>query len=329
MNVPKISVIVPVYNVEKYLCKCIDSILCQTFADFEVLLIDDGSSDRSGIICNEYSLKDSRVRVFHQENKGVCAARNLGLEMKIAPWFTFIDSDDYVSPNYLSNLISMATNGSEIDLIQSSHIVKDSCIEMPQRCVNNRIITNDMGVILKKIRGLCCCKLFKTSIERTFQIRFDIGISIAEDLCFVLNYLKHVSLVCFTEDIDYYYVIREGSATKINHKPEVLYKQFHLEFELITELNNIYQISEQTMSYRKALLAKSLMNYISSLYLDKTQIKKHESIKAIPSLELSVLAYFHSKILLKNIIASLLFNHCWKYAFILLDIMYMIKQIIK
>ena len=94
---PKISVIVPVYNVEKYLHRCVDSILAQTFNDFELLLIDDGSKDKSGAICDEYAAKDSRVRVFHKENGGVSSARNLGLENAKGDWIIFIDSDDWIA----------------------------------------------------------------------------------------------------------------------------------------------------------------------------------------------------------------------------------------
>lgn len=85
---PKISVIVPVYNTEKYLHRCVDSILAQTFTDFELLLIDDGSTDSSGAICDEYAQKDSRVRVFHKENGGASSARNLGLDNATGEWIT-------------------------------------------------------------------------------------------------------------------------------------------------------------------------------------------------------------------------------------------------
>ena len=98
---PKISVIVPVYNTEKYLHRCIDSILAQTFTDFELLLIDDGSKDNSGAICDEYAAKDSRVRVFHKENGGVSSARNLGLDNVRGEWVTFVDSDDWVEKEYI------------------------------------------------------------------------------------------------------------------------------------------------------------------------------------------------------------------------------------
>ncbi|MDR0422523.1 MAG: glycosyltransferase, partial [Proteiniphilum sp.] len=102
---PMISVIVPVYNVEKYLRKCLESILAQTYTSFELLLVNDGSTDGSGQICDEYAQKDSRVQVFHQENKGVSRARNLGLERAKGKWVAFIDSDDWVDSTYLEHLL--------------------------------------------------------------------------------------------------------------------------------------------------------------------------------------------------------------------------------
>ena len=104
---PKISVIVPVYNVEKYLCRCIDSILAQTFTDFELLLIDDGSKDSSGEICEEYAGKDARIRVFHRQNGGVSTARNLGIDKAKGEWIYFVDSDDVVLPSALGTFCSL------------------------------------------------------------------------------------------------------------------------------------------------------------------------------------------------------------------------------
>lgn len=113
---PKISVIVPVYKAEKYLHRCVDSILAQAFTDFEVLLIDDGSPDRSGEICDGYAKKDSRVRVFHKENGGVSSARNLGLENAVGEWIWFVDSDDTVEANALNiiNTYIENTDGREL-----------------------------------------------------------------------------------------------------------------------------------------------------------------------------------------------------------------------
>ena len=101
-----ISVIVPVYNAEKYLHRCINSILAQTFVDIELLLIDDGSTDSSSVICDKYAKKDQRVRVFHKENGGVSSARNLGLDNAQGEWIAFVDGDDWVKETYLSNLLS-------------------------------------------------------------------------------------------------------------------------------------------------------------------------------------------------------------------------------
>ena len=101
---PQISVIAPVYNVEKYLHACLDSILAQTFTDFELILIDDGSPDSSGKICDEYAEKDNRIRVFHQENQGQAAARNFGVSQAKAEWIHFVDSDDLIHPQMLEIL---------------------------------------------------------------------------------------------------------------------------------------------------------------------------------------------------------------------------------
>ena len=105
---PKISIIVPVYKVEKYLCRCLDSIVAQTFTDWECILIDDGSPDNSGKICDEYAEKDGRFRVIHQENAGVSAARNAGLDAARGEWIGFVDSDDWVESNMYEYLYNNA-----------------------------------------------------------------------------------------------------------------------------------------------------------------------------------------------------------------------------
>lgn len=116
---PQISVIVPVYKVEKYINRCVDSILAQTFTDFELILVDDGSPDNCGAICDEYAAKDSRVRVIHQKNGGLSAARNAGIDWVFAnsdsEWIAFVDSDDWIHPMYLDALFS-AVSQSKLDV---------------------------------------------------------------------------------------------------------------------------------------------------------------------------------------------------------------------
>ena len=109
---PKISVIVPVYNVEAYLKRCVDSILAQTYTDFELILVDDGSPDNCPAMCDEYALQDRRVKVIHQQNGGLSAARNAGIDWGFqnsnSEWFSFVDSDDCVHPKYLEALLNAA-----------------------------------------------------------------------------------------------------------------------------------------------------------------------------------------------------------------------------
>ena len=114
---PKISVIVPVYKAEAYLHRCVDSILAQTFQDFEVLLIDDGSPDRSGEICDEYARKDKRVRVFHKENGGVSSARNMGLDNARGEYVCFVDSDDWLDEEMFAIICSFFLSNKQIDIL--------------------------------------------------------------------------------------------------------------------------------------------------------------------------------------------------------------------
>lgn len=111
----KISVIVPIYNVANYLRTCVDSILASTFTDFELVLIDDGSTDASGSICDEYASRDSRVNVIHQENKGMSIARNLGIEKSAGKYISFVDADDVIAPSMLQQLIYALESGPNYD----------------------------------------------------------------------------------------------------------------------------------------------------------------------------------------------------------------------
>ena len=138
-----ISVIVPVYKVEPYLARCVDSILAQTYTDFELILVDDGSPDNCGIICDEYAKKDSRVRVIHQQNGGLSAARNAGLEAAKGSFITFIDSDDFIDQHALEQLYgALASNKADVAVsaffrfTNESEITAPNQIEAGVRCIS-------------------------------------------------------------------------------------------------------------------------------------------------------------------------------------------------
>ena len=188
---PKISVIVPVYNVEKCLHRCVDSIREQTFTDFELLLIDDGSKDRSIQICDEYAAKDSRVRVFHKSNGGVSSARNLGLDNARGEWIAFCDADDHVCNNWLEVLID---NAREDSLIITGFTIVDYKKQQKENYgfdVNGSV-KSVFGVFYSsKFPGVTWNKLYSLKKIADNDIRFNENISYQEDEEFVFSYLLH------------------------------------------------------------------------------------------------------------------------------------------
>lgn len=193
---PKISVIVPVYKVEEYLHRCVDSILSQSFTDFELILVDDGSPDNCGKICDEYAQKDSRVRVFHKPNGGVSSARNLGLDNAKGEWITFIDSDDYVEPGFL--IIPSTIRGDL--LIQNYKVLYDNGYTKKTEFINEFIsetqILDYLGShIVERIFRVPWAKFFKREIIVNNGIVFTEGIRIGEDTLFLLDYLCHIKSI--------------------------------------------------------------------------------------------------------------------------------------
>lgn len=191
---PIVSVIVPVYNAEKYLHRCIDSILKQTFTDFELLLIDDGSKDESGKLCDEYALNNSNVFVFHKENSGVASARNYGLDKACGKWITFIDSDDWVDDEYLYSLLQ----GRDTQMSVCSYLVEGSdekwyCDIPDVRLSNMKSVETWLFEYFKyKLRAPWGI-LYSREIIESNSLRYDITMTIGEDLLFNLKYIAHIS----------------------------------------------------------------------------------------------------------------------------------------
>lgn len=219
MKQSKISIIVPVYNAEKYLRHCLDSILNQSFKDFELLLIDDGSKDRSGKICDEYAEKDKRVSVLHQVNQGVSVARNVGLEHAQGEWIYFPDSDDIVVENALEIMMKMCVE--DIDYVMCGYEVYDengSCsYAIPER--QERVISREDALMEMfaptdyRYQGYLWNKLFRASITRDNSLRFVKGIKFNEDRLYNVEYLCRIKgNVAYTTVPVYHYVERSSSA---------------------------------------------------------------------------------------------------------------------
>lgn len=215
---PKISVIVPVYNTAKKLPRCIDSILAQTFTDFELLLIDDGSNDKSGNICDEYAGKDKRIQVFHKENGGASSARNIGLDNARGTYICFCDADDFVEKNWLSTFsLSIAKSEMVIcgfNIFRAGQYVMDN--RMPE--------LNDKLSIIQylennNISGYLWCKCFKKEIIDKYHIKFNEKFIIWEDLDFIYRYWCHANIIKMNPNITYNYFMPDLSvkyASKIS-----------------------------------------------------------------------------------------------------------------
>lgn len=183
-----VSVIVPVYNAEKYLYRCINSILSQTYTNFELLLINDGSKDNSGTICDEYSVKDIRVRVFHKENGGASAARNYGLDKAIGEYICFIDADDWVDEDYIEQLLPTDNE----DMVVCSFMYDTMEIFHLSDIVRDKQDIGDNLHILIDHMAVCSpwCKIMRRDIIEEHKIRFDINVSAGEDMLFICDYFS-------------------------------------------------------------------------------------------------------------------------------------------
>lgn len=218
---PKISIIVPVYKVEEYLPRCIDSILDQTFTDFELILIDDGSPDNCGAICDEYAKKDRRIVVIHKDNAGVSSARNDGLEISKGEYILFCDSDDFVSKEWCKIMYEIISQ-SNIDL----GICGYSYCDINGNIANSKIVFNNNNLFVEKknffslymnnLINMPWNKIYRKKIITESRIFFDESIDYNEDLLFVLHYIQCCKgdFAVVNEALNYYRTGIDGSLTK-------------------------------------------------------------------------------------------------------------------
>ena len=213
----KISVIVPVYNVEAYLERCVESILQQTYTHFELILINDGSTDSSGQICDHLASQYENIKVYHIENAGVSNARNMGIQLATGSWVTFIDSDDFVTQDYLATLAS-AVEGLNVGFVIAPlhHIKNGIVIDLPPHSGKTELWSTEetMKELLMTTRTsfFPVAKLFKRDLLA--DEKFNTNYHLAEDALFLTELLLKTRCSCvFIDKPVYYYDHREGSAT--------------------------------------------------------------------------------------------------------------------
>lgn len=294
----KISIIIPVFNLENYLSKCINSVLAQSYKNFEVIIVDDGSTDNSAKIIDSYAEKDNRIIPVHIKNGGVSNARNIALDKAIGKYVYFLDGDDYIEADTLEIL---KNNIEGFDLVQASYdrVYKNGNVD---RCISDdKILENKDAVLgsyfLKKITDSSWNKLFIK--ENIGTLRFDVNLKVAEDALFVYEYIKTVKRIKLISNVTYHYYIHEGSCmnSKLSEKhffpielcdmllPEckgnkTLYKKWvTLESNLCCSLiysivsSNCEQYYYKLKDLRKRIVTKKRYIFFSGYYSFKFKIR--------------------------------------------------------
>ena len=224
----RVSVIIPVYNVEKYLDACIESVCNQEMRDIEIIVVDDGSTDGSAAICKEWADRDTRIRLLYQRNQGVSLARNNGIKAAMGDWIAFVDSDDWLSPVYLSTLYQTAVRD-DVDVsicglfydypdreIRSGHFPNDMLFRSRDdiRQIQLQILAKNMSRIAGNSGdriGAPWCKLYRTSFVRDNELSFIPNLRRSQDVLFTLYALEKAKRISYINQPLYHYRIIEGS----------------------------------------------------------------------------------------------------------------------
>ena len=223
----KVSVTVPVYNAEPYLRQCLDSLAAQTLCEVEFILVDDGSTDGSGAVCDEYAARDARFRVFHQPNGGSASARQTGLDHVQGEYYTVCDSDDWVEPTMYEELYNKAV-ADDADIVVSDLMYNYSD-------GSTRVIPGNKGpmrydlylrnVISGAVGGNTCGKLLRTSILRKYKIAYEPGVNLGEDVFFLLKVVYHPVRLSYIPKAFYHYRRRLGENSYTNRPTMEAFRQ--------------------------------------------------------------------------------------------------------
>lgn len=297
----KISIIIPIYNAGLFLHKCLESIQNQTFTDYEVWLIDDGSTDQSGAICDLFATKDNRFHVLHKQNNGVSSARNTGLKYAQGEWICFIDADDSVNENYLSTLVQHIGTQNDILIIQGYNTIlpNNKCLF---KDFSNRLYeSTDIHLAFKDLNinrcGFPFAKLYNADIIRQHHIRFIESIHYAEDVMFMLTYLCHCSAIQTIEGRNYNYYIR-------NNIPSLSQRIFSFESEYtcyqtylarMDELKNKFDMPHESLIKVYNVISEYLVRRsFGGMYQKQTRKPKKERIAILKSITSGQIIFLNS-----------------------------------
>lgn len=268
---PKVSIIIPVYNAENTLKRCVDSVLSQTFSDFELILIDDGSKDASPSIIDDYAQQDSRIVPIHKTNGGVSSARNAGLDVASGEYVTFIDSDDYVTTTFLEDMI---VSNDDIVICGIFYVINFG--ENKQTKIENlksiRYTYENTAMFLKEygdniIVRTPWAKLFKKNIIDEYNIRFNSRMRYGEDTLFNLEVFMRSKCICLCPQPEYYYIVSPPTGKYLMDISS--YKYSVTQFREVANnipLNDVAQ--HQVLNFDKNIY-KTYYRYVENLPISK------------------------------------------------------------
>lgn len=278
----KISVIMPVYNKERYLHKTIKSILSQTYKNFELIIINDGSSDKSEEICREYEIKDNRVKLYTIKNSGVSSARNIGISYASGEYIQFIDGDDIINTGTFSEYISIL-NIKKYDVLFSSYnkVNHDDEIlnlvdlgyrnEMPKQDIVDNFVKDQFGT---GYYGWISNKLIKRSIIADNRIKFNTNIVLAEDLDFFIDIYKYSNDFYFTSYISFNY-LQEADNCSLSKKDEDI--DYYIQLKIILKIKRFIVENKGYHGKNKEIIDDRIFNYVFFVVfyskLEKSNIK--------------------------------------------------------
>ena len=300
---PKISVIVPVYKVENYLRKCLDSLLAQTFQDFEILVIDDGSPDQSGAICDEYASKDVRVKVFHLENHGVSYARNFGIEKASGRWICFVDSDDWAESTMLEEA-SLVAEKTDADLIMWNYYEERPDTQHVAYAVSQPVheLTeqelfdfrmNSLGNNPAKENefdwsggNVPWCRLYRTEIFIKNNVRFVLNVHPYEDIYLNYIFMEYVNKAVFINKHLFHYRYVDTSSTHQWKEEGKMFQNFKIALSGIEAFNEEHP-SKDPYRFKQAIYSSWIGGFAATLTRCFTHKKSpysfHQTLKRMKS----------------------------------------------
>ena len=269
-----VSIIIPAYNVGSYLEECVNAFLSQTYINYEIIIIDDGSTDDTYTIGEKIALQNNKVKIIHQENQGVSIARNVGIQNACGEYYIFADADDVVAPQYIETL-AVCIEKSDMGMIGYTSNINELSFDVITNLVYNRAENVIENILLgTNYDGYLWNKIFRRSIIEKSNLMFRKNITVWEDLLFVLEYLRNCTEVSISDEKLYYYRYREGSAVNNNR-----IDKYRSKYEAMAEIKK-QRFSQTSQSKKRIsfLFFETMFSYLNQLIIRKDNLIEAKSV---------------------------------------------------